>query len=72
MSEDPPFTDRLDNTLVLFDFNEEQSTPERFLHWRILVSSSPQSERYKEWVKHRGAEYWVMRAWSWEEIYLAR
>ncbi|EDR00963.1 uncharacterized protein LACBIDRAFT_312765 [Laccaria bicolor S238N-H82] len=72
MSEDSPFTDRLDNTLVLFDLNEEQSTPERFYDWRVLVSSSPQSARYKEWVKHRGAEYWVMRTWSWEEISFAR
>lgn len=72
MSEDPLFTDQVDNTLVLFDLNEEQSTPERFLHWRILASSSPKSGRYREWSKHRGAEHWVMRTWSWEEIYFAR
>ncbi|KIK01931.1 hypothetical protein K443DRAFT_59464, partial [Laccaria amethystina LaAM-08-1] len=69
MCEDPPFTNPVENTLVLFDLNEVQPTPEQFQHWRILALSSPQSGRYKEWTKHQGAKTWVMRSWPWEEIY---
>ena len=68
LSEKPPFTDRVENTLVLFDLNEMQSTPEHFQRWRVLATSSPQSGRHKEWAKRQGAECWNMKTWSWGEI----
>lgn len=74
LSGHPPFTDRVlvKNTLVLFDLNEMQSTPEQFQHWRVLASSSPQPGRCKEWAKHRLARSWTMKTWSSGEINFAR
>ena len=69
ISRQPPFTDSVKNNLVLFDLNKEQPTTEPFADWIILASSSPRSERYKEWFKTQKVERWVMRPWSWEEIY---
>lgn len=60
------------NALVLLDLNEEQFHPRRFSNWKLIVASSPQPARYKEWRKQRPVKTFVMKPWSWSEIYIAR
>ncbi|THU81730.1 hypothetical protein K435DRAFT_469056 [Dendrothele bispora CBS 962.96] len=62
------------DSLVLYDLNEEHARvePSLFRKWRAIVTSSPRPSRYQDWVKHRMPKKFVMKTWSWEEVYTAR
>ncbi|KAL6306165.1 hypothetical protein BKA93DRAFT_729894 [Sparassis latifolia] len=67
--------DGTDKGWILFDSNESQAIPQWysfFFHtWKVILSSSPKPSRYNEWAKQQGANKYIMKPWSWCEIYAA-
>ncbi|KAL6303251.1 hypothetical protein BKA93DRAFT_735283 [Sparassis latifolia] len=60
--------------IILFDSRAEEPFPRisGLAQWRYIVASSSNRKRYKHWMKENEALFWVMRTWSWSEIYAAR
>ena len=62
--------------LILFDVNFWQGLQdtEASWRWRTIVASSPSEHRFKGWEKYNMAnvDRFVMRTWSWQEVYLCR
>ena len=56
------------DALYLVDLNERRSSVTNFPNRRMVVSSSPQQDRYKGWVKHRDAVTFYMKTWGAEEM----
>jgi hypothetical protein len=69
------------DALTLYDLGADHPTVSLDLsyNWRTIVASSPKPSRYSSWIKQvrsqdddRGVDKFVMKSWSWEEIYLSR
>ncbi|GBE86583.1 hypothetical protein SCP_0904620 [Sparassis crispa] len=62
------------STIILIDSRDGEPFPRISVpaEWIYIVASSPNRKRYKHWVKQNTAAFWVMRTWSWSEIYAAR
>jgi hypothetical protein len=60
------------DALALVDFNDNQLTVADFLYFRTVVASSPKLHRYKEWMKQKNVQTYVMKTWAWPEVYHAR
>ncbi|KAL5484750.1 SQS1_5 [Sanghuangporus weigelae] len=64
--------DRDPDALILFDLNSSQPSPSSIRNWRTVVASSPKVSRWKHWQKEKIPKMFVMKTWTWEEIYISR
>lgn len=63
--------------LILYDINNAQGhamDTRSLKFWDSIVALSPSEHRFKSWEKDNMATSWrfVMKTWSWSEVYLSR
>ena len=56
------------NALFLVDLNESRHSAMDFPNQRMVVSSPPQSGRYREWLQHRDGFAYYMKTWDENEM----
>jgi len=66
---------RYSGAWALVDSNFREPTPRDEVassesKFFVIQASSPQPSRWKEWSKQRNAPLAVMKAWTWEELYI--